>query len=743
VNGIRILENAAAELDAAAAARSSGGDPLADLPARVRANGEVAFDSVVLDAAARLETATPSAWFSLKREMAAALKELGSSLKEWERAIAVQRRARREEDQREPSPGTSTPPLLDGALVVSGEDPHDRLGFGYQMRRGALFREGRASEQLAGFSAVITRERVVYDGAEELREYELSVLAGGASRTLWVSAREFGAMGWVGAQLGARAWIGPGRGTLEEVRVAIQRLSGSIPSEEAFAMIGWHRHQGVRGGHPSVGGRAPDPPAGWRYHHAGGAIGAEGVVEDCSSAALPRFASLYDLPAPPQGEALKRAVRAAAECFSVHGEVSAAVFSLAWRSILGPSQASIHLAGGPGSGKSELASIAQRHFGAKMSRRALPMYWRSASDNVLARARNVCGDCVLTIDDLVVRGGRDEEKIAERVDAVFRGGWNGAGMERLTREGAVRAARPPRSTVLSTGETIPQGYSLRQRVFVIDVERSATSYAECLAAAERGLLAQAMAGMLCWLAPSMDSIRKGLDQLDAEEARGFAAHGDRTSQVAGALYVGARSFFRFAAKVGAVPEAEASSTLRRVRECLATLASKQAAFQDEENPALRFRALVLDAIATGRAHLTALDGVSAPSDPGAWGWKLGRDVPLAEKDGEGAPAGPWRTETWVSQGDRIGQTHPEHPGVILLDPGPALDAARAVAQRRGNSLPFSSTNELAQRLQKAGLLARDGRATRGTFAVRVRLGSRLVDRLWVALDDGTETLADG
>lgn len=717
-----IAEGSDAELEAAADARAAAGDPLEGLPARTKENLEAAFDSVVLDAAARLEVETPAAWVRLKREMGPVLKCVESSLKEWERAIAVQRRARRDEAKRQAAP---PPRELEEELVVDENEPHSRLGFGYEMRPGSICRDGRVPVQLTGFSAYITRERVVYDGAEESRELELSTNVGGIERTLRVASRDFSTMSWVAAQLGARAWIGAGRGTTDEVRVAIQRMSGEIAAEESFAMIGWHRHR-----------------SGWRYHHAGGAIGAEGVVEGCTSAALPRFASLYDLPAPPEGEELKVAVRAAAKCFSVHGEVSVAVFALVWRSVLGPSQASIHLAGGPGSGKSELAAIAQRHFGNRMHRRALPMYWRNASDNVLARARNTIGDSVLTIDDLLVRGGRDEEKIADRVDAVFRGGWNGAGMERLTRDGAVRAARPPRSTVLSTGETVPQGYSLRQRVFVIDLERSPNSYAECITNAERGVLAQAMSAMVKWLAPSMDGIRSKLDRLDAEEARAFAQHGDRTSQVAGALFVGARSFFRFAAKIGAIPDAEADEALRWVRECLDAVAARQAAVQDEENPALRFRSLILDAISTGRAHLTRCDGSSAPDSPASWGWKMGRDVPIAEKDADGAPTGQSRAETWVPQGDRIGQIHPDHRATILLDPGPALDAARAAAQRRGNPLPFSSTTELAQRLHKAGILAKDSLETRGTYTARLRIASRAVERLWIKVDESEEGVAD-
>jgi hypothetical protein len=671
-------------------------DVLRDLPARTRENLEAAFSPDVLSAAARLEIESPQEWVRLKHEMDTALKDAGSSMREWARAISIQRKAQRE---------AKAPKTIQQELVCDESQPHVRLGFGYEMQPGAIFREDRMREQIAGFSAIITRETVVFDGAEETREYTLDTVVGDKKRTVRVSAREFANMTWVHAHLGARAWIGAGRGVADEVRVAIQRLSGNVPSDEAFAMIGWHKH-----------------PTGWRYHHAGGAIDANGVVAGCTSASLPRFASLYELPPLPTGSELRHAVTAAIDCFNAHDAVSAAVFALVWRSVLGPSQASIHIAGGPGSGKSELASIAQRHFGAKMSRRALPLSWRMASDNLMARARNVVGDAVLVIDDLLVRGGRDEERIADRVDAVFRGGWNGAGMERLTRDGNVRAARPPRSTVLSTGETVPQGYSLRQRIFVIDLERSSTPYDAHIRAAEQGLLARAMSAMIRWLAPHMDAIRAKLEKLDADEARSFAQYGDRVSQVAGALIVGARSFFEFAKSIGVLTEKESARELAWVRDCLCALSAKQAAVQAEENPALRFRDLVLDALSTGRAHLTDTDGVSPPENPAAWGWKRNDDKLIA-------------------QGDRIGQIHPDHKDTILLDPGPALDVARSIAQRRGNPLPFSSIGELAARLHKAGLLRRDSlkNKARQTYTVRVRVAGRAVDRLWLAIETDQTT----
>ena len=208
-----ITEGADAELEAAADARAAAGDPLEGLAARTKENLEAAFDSVVLDAAARLEVKTPQAWMRLKREMTVALKDAGSSLKEWERAIAVQRRARRDEAKRQAAP---PPRELEEELVIDENEPHSRLGFGYELRPGALYRDGRQPVQLTGFSAFITRERVVYDGAEEAREYELDTNVGGMSPELpafeaWYTSKEH--MWW-------GTWTDHGKGWRERAQAS-------------------------------------------------------------------------------------------------------------------------------------------------------------------------------------------------------------------------------------------------------------------------------------------------------------------------------------------------------------------------------------------------------------------------------------------------------------------------------------------------------------------------------------------
>ncbi len=705
---MEITDGLDAEREATEAARVATESPLVGLVDRVKLDPKSAFDAAVLAAALAVREGDQLEWFVLQQQLEPALKAHKSSLKVWLKAIETHRKAALKA-------AGPAPEWVGESIVTNPEDPHERTGFGWDMRPGELFRTGKTKEQIAGFSAVIESERVVFDGTEEHREYVIDARVAEIEKRVRITAKEFASMSWVGVHLGARAWISPGKSATDEVRVAIQRLSGKIRLERAYAMIGWRRVEGA-----------------WCYHHATGAIDREGVVKDCVASALPRFAASYDLPEPPEGDREREVLLDAIKCFDIHGAASKAVFALVWRAVLGSTQVSLHVAGGAGSGKSELAAIAQRHFGRTMGRRNLPMSWALASENALARAQNIVGDAVLTIDDLVIKGARSEEHLMQRVDAVFRGAWNGQGMERLARDGSMRASRPPRSAVLSTGETVPTGYSLRQRVCVIDLERSPTDYRPAMASAERGDLAAAMAGYIRWVAGRMEKLAPELPSRDLRNAQPFLEYGDRISQAMGALMVGVQTLAQYAESI--IPTFDRAAFVSRCAADLHKIAKSQSVHQIEENPALRFRELILDAISEGSAHLTAMDGASAPEPPSASGWQLGRDVPLAEKDQDGAMIGTSRAEAWRPLGKRIGQRDPAYPDVLLLDPGPALDVARAIAVRRGNAFPFSSHRELAQRCLKAGILFRtDINTARQTFTSRATIRGQRVDRLWIEL----------
>jgi type I restriction enzyme M protein len=80
-------------------------------------------------------------------------------------------------------------------------------------------------------------------------------------------------------------------------------------------------------------------------------------------------------------------------------------------------------------------------------------------------------------------------------------------------DASLRATRPPRGTILSTGEDVPRGQSLRARLLVLefspgDIDRQRLTPYQADSAA--GKYAAALAGFLRWLAPQYEAISSRL-----------------------------------------------------------------------------------------------------------------------------------------------------------------------------------------------------------------------------------------
>jgi hypothetical protein len=72
----------------------------------------------------------------------------------------------------------------------------------------------------------------------------------------------------------------------------------------------------------------------------------------------------------------------------------------------------------------------------------------------------------------------------------------------------LREPKPPRGLVLSTGEDIPRGHSIRARLLILELSKGGVTPAalsECQAAARAGDYAQAMSGFLRWMASRVDA----------------------------------------------------------------------------------------------------------------------------------------------------------------------------------------------------------------------------------------------
>ncbi|MCX7618334.1 bifunctional DNA primase/polymerase [Tepidiforma sp.] len=556
----------------------------------------------------------------------------------------------------------------------------------WRRRRG---REGEeVVEQLANFTARITADVTVDDGAEQVREFELEAIVAGRTVRAEVRAEEFEAMRWPVAKLGPEAQVAAGPSKRDHLRAAIQAISSrtGIARRHVYAHLGWREADGRHA-----------------FLHAGGAIGAEGL-----EVRLPAELERFVLPAPPGNDELRAAIRGALQLLGVAPyRVTVPLLAAAILPPLLVPDFAIHLAGPTGARKTELAALAQRFYGAGMDARHLPASWRSTA-NALEVLAFLAKDCLLVVDDFVPAGSAgDASRLYREAEQLLRAAGNHAGRQRLTRDARLRAARPPRCLVLSTGEDIPPGHSLRARTWVVEVEPDDVDLerlTELQQLAADGVFARAMAGYLAWLAPQLDTRRTAaracVEARMAELATG--RHG-RTAAAQAALEVALSAFLEFAVAAGAVAGAEADGLKAQAVEALGSEgAAAQAAAQRESDPARRFIDLVRSALGSGLAHVANRDGGTPPlDDAGAWGWRQ-----MPGRDG-------WE---WRPQGACIGWLDGAE---LYFDPDAALRVAQAAAPA-GESLG-ATRHAMSRALRHTGLLA-SIEQRRETATVRRTLG---------------------
>ena len=286
----------------------------------------------------------------------------------------------------------------------------------------------------------------------------------GRTYQLQVPANQFAGMNWPLEHMGAAAALWAGFGVKDHARTAIQLLSGDPPERRVYIHLGWRK----------IGKT-------WFYLHANGAIGPLGSVSDVE-VALPSDLQNFALPEPPTGSDLVEAVRASLLLLEVAGDLlTFPTYCRVWRASLGGSDSGQHLFGPTGSGKSELAALAQQHFGPGLDARHLPGNW-SSTDNALEVLAFTAKDALVVVDDFCPTGSSyDVQAMHRKADRLFRAQGNTSGRQRLRPDGSPRPVKPPRGMILSTGEDVPRGQSLRARMLVSEVPKEGAGALDCAA----------------------------------------------------------------------------------------------------------------------------------------------------------------------------------------------------------------------------------------------------------------------
>ena len=547
------------------------------------------------------------------------------------------------------------------------EAPHP-----YRASSGGLVWERRTQDgmvptSLTNFTATITADVVEDDGAETWRSFEMEAALGTRRYAFTVPAARFAGMGWVTEHLGAGAIVQPGFGQKDHARTAIQTLSGEIPLRHVYAHTGWRETEGR-----------------WVYLHAGGGIGSDGVIP-ALRVELSGGLSRRELPEPPLADELACVVRASLALWELAPEgVIVPLLAGAYRAALGETDFSIHLSGRTGEGKSEIAALFQQHFGSGLDARNLTS-WESTENAIEGQAFQA-KDQVLVLDDFAPTGStNDVQRWHKKADRVLRAKGNAAGRGRMRSDTTLRPEKPPRALILSTGEDVPNGQSLRARMVNLELSPGQLDWQKltvCQRDASEGLYAASMAGFVRWLAARHEGLRRSLLQ-ERAVLRDAACQRDqhrRTPGTVADLALGLKYLLRFAYEVGAVEEHRADDLWAQGWQALCAVAGEQQQHQAASDPTLRFRELLGAAIASGAAHVATVSGVE-PSTPGAWGWRV-------------------YGEEWRPLGARVGWLDGED---LYMEPHASYAAAHKQGRDCGDALTVTPRT-LKKRLDERGLL---------------------------------------
>ncbi len=587
---------------------------------------------------------------------------------------------------------------------------------------------------ISNFTAQILSDITTDDGAEKTRSYEItSQLYTGRRKTFEVSAKDFAIANWVDEHIGAKARITTGQSMKSHLINAIKYCSDPI-EQFHYAHTGWRNIDGAM-----------------VYLHADGCVSQVSQVEQEQFQDLTQKSksdgtaykatserkeetisqvsqenrkvrvkltgALSHFLLPVTDADLKTAIRSSLRILDIAPDsITMPLYSSLWRSVLGEVDYGVHLAGQTGWGKTELVALLQQHFGSLMDARKLPGSWES-TENSLEMLLFQAKDAIVVVDDFKPKGGKsDQDRLHAKADRIFRQLGNGSARGRLTSNLEQRAERRPRCLLISTGEDVPRGQSLKARGVVLTMNERLTigEPAKKLSEAQRdarsGLYASAMAAYIEWLVPQIETIQSQLPGLVAEERDRLSieGHGRAGTNTANML-LGMKSFLRFACECGSITEQEAKAYLSRCITALRQIAKEADSENNHDKPSEQWRRLLVAALTSKSAHLVNPDG----ENPGLeYGWiksireTTDRDGSFVEEPtfrGGGSPIG------WIEDND------------IYLLPAAAYKAARAIGSQTGDDITTLEPT-LRKFLNQDKLLAStDLDKARNTITVRRRL----------------------
>ena len=506
-----------------------------------------------------------------------------------------------------------------------------------------------------------------------------------------IDAEEFAGLNWVMPNWGVRAIIRPGSGIKEDLRTYIQ-----VRSKPEIKTI--YRHTGWT----KINGKDA-------YLHSGGAITSNGNNPSVT-VRLPNELQKYDLSTnvPP-----KEGMLASLELLSVADKkVTWPLFAATFCPIFGPCDFAIHISGRTGTYKSELSSLYQSHYGAGMDARHLPGSWSSTANALEAQSFLAC-NAVFTIDDFIPGGSSWQVRAYQQnADKIIRAQGNQAGRARLTDISSLQQTMYPRGIILSTGEDIPEGHSVRARMLIMELTPGDVKLDELTKAQEkRGKYVGATAGLIQYLCDKKIDLTPRVNQLrDAYRNIGHS----RTPAMLAKLVTVAEAVLEYAVNIKAIKPVDLKSMKADARNAIETQGLVQHTFLEDSDPTDLFCAAIRQIFASGLGHVRGLNG-GVPNNAPLVGW--------IKESGEG------ELPTFKAKGPCIGWiSTPKNELYIDLTAGVSL-----IKKVAGPEMTLTKQT-LFKRLKDAGKIIRvDDSRQRNT--IRVTADGHVRNVLCMALSD--------
>jgi hypothetical protein len=496
------------------------------------------------------------------------------------------------------------------------------MDYEYDNARSFRVNDDGERELMANFAAFITEEVRYIDG--RTIETWLTIEAETPNTTpeatepnrlppITINATDFPSMNWVLPNWGVQAIIRPGSSIRDDLRTAIQ-LNSKPKVSTIYKHLGW----------------TTDDKGKRMYLHAAGAITGKGNDPSVKTKLPPELAR-YDLSSDTQPKDAARAVLMLIGL--TKPEVSWPLLAATMAPLFGPVDFGIHLAGRTGTFKSEIMSLFQSMYGAGMDARHLPGSWSSTANALEAQAY-LCKNAAFVVDDFVPTGTAWQVRSYQQAaDKLIRAAGNQAGRARLTDASNLQTTMYPRGIILSTGEDVPEGHSVRARLLILELSPGDIDPKKLSAAQANRSMFPAVTAALCQLlalAPAnIDDLAEKIRNENIEVGH------SRTPSMIGRLVAVAWEFIAWLEACQWLTKQQANKLRSVSADSIQKAGENQNQYLEEADPADQFGAAVRHVFAAGLGHVRSTNG-GVPKGAEQLGWTVegsGSDIPQYKSRG--------------------------------------------------------------------------------------------------------------